>query len=61
MTRTFPLSEEERPGVILGYVLLPNGDSAGTNFTFGGSDNQYIYMEGAVSGTIWRFKAPYPA
>ena len=23
-------------------------------------DNQYIYMEGAVSGTIWRFKAPYP-
>ena len=45
----------------LRYPLpLPNGDAAGTNFAFGGPDNQYIYMEGAVSGTIWRFKAPYP-
>ena len=52
--------EYDPRGVILGYVPLPNGDSAGTNFAFGGPDNQYIYMEGAVSGTIWRFKAPYP-
>jgi gluconolactonase len=52
--------EYDPRGVILGYVPLPNGDAAGTNFAFGGPDNQYIYMEGAVSGTIWRFKAPYP-
>lgn len=47
-------------GVILGYVPLPNGDPSATNFAFGGPDNQYIYMEGAVSGTVYRFKAPYP-
>ncbi len=39
---------------------IPNGDAATTNFAFGGPDNQYIYFEGAISGTFWRFKAPYP-
>jgi sugar lactone lactonase YvrE len=47
-------------GVILGFVPIPNGDTATTNFAFGGQDNQYIYFEGATSGTFWRFKAPYP-
>jgi gluconolactonase len=55
-----PIIEYDPRGVILGYVPLPNGDAAGTNFAFGGPDNQCIYMEGAVSGTIWRFRAPYP-
>ena len=45
---------------ILGFVPVPNGDLATTNFAFGGPDNQYIYLEGANSGTFWRFKAPYP-
>jgi gluconolactonase len=49
----------DRRGVILGFVPTPNGDTA-TNFAFGGPDNQYIYLEGATSGTFWRFKAPYP-
>ena len=39
---------------------IPNGDLATTNFAFGGPNNQYIYMEGVVSGTFWRFKTPYP-
>ena len=52
--------EYDSRGVILGYVPLPNGDAAGTNFAFGSPDNRYIYMEGAVSGTTWRFKARYP-
>jgi gluconolactonase len=30
--------EYDPRGVILGYVPLPNGDSAGTNFAFGGPD-----------------------
>jgi len=47
-------------GLILGFVPIPNGDNATTNFAFGGPDNQYIYLEGATSGTFWRFKAPYP-
>jgi gluconolactonase len=47
-------------GLILGFVPIPNGDAATTNFAFGGPDNQYIYFEGANSGTFWRFKAPYP-
>ena len=47
-------------GLILGFVPVPNGDLATTNFAFGGPDNQYIYLEGANSGTFWRFKAPYP-
>jgi gluconolactonase len=41
-------------------VPLPNGDPSATNFAFGGENNQYIYMEGAVSGTIYKFKTPYP-
>ncbi len=52
--------EYDPRGVILGYVPLPNGDASATNFAFGGPNNQYIYMEGAVSGTVYRFKAPYP-
>ena len=47
-------------GMIIGFVPIPNGDTATTNFAFGGPDNQYIYFEGATSGTFWRFKAPYP-
>jgi hypothetical protein len=47
-------------GLILGFAPIPNGDAATTNFAFGGPDNQYIYFEGAISGTFWRFKAPYP-
>jgi gluconolactonase len=47
-------------GLILGFVPIPNGDAATTNFAFGGPDDQYIYFEGANSGTFWRFKAPYP-
>jgi gluconolactonase len=50
----------DRRGIILGFVPIPNGDTATTNFAFGGQDNQYIYLEGATSGTFWRFKAPYP-
>ncbi len=46
-------------GLILGFVPIPNGDTATTNFAFGGPDNQVIYLEGATSGTFWRFKAPY--
>src|SRR5262249_25828634 len=34
--------------------------SATTSFAFGGPDNQYIYFKGAISGTFWKFKAPYP-
>jgi len=41
-------------------VPIPNNDAATTNFAFGGPDNQSIYLEGAISGTFWRFKAPYP-
>jgi gluconolactonase len=52
--------EYDPRGIILGYVPLPNGDPSATNFAFGGQDNQYIYMEGAVSGTVYRFKAPHP-
>jgi len=52
--------EYDPRGIIIGYVPLPNGDASATNFAFGGPDNQYIYMEGAVSGTIYRFKAPHP-
>ncbi|HET7880689.1 MAG TPA: SMP-30/gluconolactonase/LRE family protein [Acetobacteraceae bacterium] len=54
------IAEIDPRGVILGFVPIPNGDAATTNFVFGGPDNQYIYFEGAISGTFWRFKAPYP-
>jgi gluconolactonase len=47
-------------GLIVGFVPIPNGDAATTNFAFGGPDNQVLYFEGATSGTFWRFKAPYP-
>jgi gluconolactonase len=53
--------EIDSHGVILGFVPISNGDPAITNFVFGGPDNQYIYFEGANSGTFWRFKAPYPS
>ena len=45
-------------GIILGFVPIPNSDLATTNFAFDGPDNQYIYFEGAISGTFWKFKAP---
>ncbi len=47
-------------GIILGFVPIPNGDVQTTNFAFGGPDNRWIYFEGAVSGRIYRFQAPYP-
>ena len=47
-------------GLILGFVPIPNGDPATTNFAFGGPNNQYVYFEGSTTGTFWRFKAPYP-
>jgi gluconolactonase len=52
--------EYDPKGVILGFVPIPNGDVQTTNFAFGGPNNQYIYFEGAVSGTVYRFRAPYP-
>lgn len=47
-------------GIVSGFVPIPNGDLATTNFAFGGQDNRDIVFEGATSGTFWRFKAPYP-
>jgi gluconolactonase len=47
-------------GIILGFVPIPNGDLATTNFAFGGADNRDIFFEGAVTGTFWKFKAPFP-
>jgi gluconolactonase len=52
--------EVDPRGIIVGFVPIPNGDLATTNFSFGGPDNRDIVFEGAVSGTFWRFKAPYP-
>jgi gluconolactonase len=52
--------EIDPKGLILGFVPIPNGDTQTTNFAFGGPKNQYIYFEGAVSGRVYRFKAPYP-
>jgi sugar lactone lactonase YvrE len=54
------IMEIDPRGLIDGFVPIPNGDLSTTNFAFGGPDNQYIYFEGAISGTFWRFKAPYP-
>lgn len=52
--------EVDPKGLILGFVPIPNGDVQTTNFAFGGPNNQFIYMEGAVTGRVYRFKAPYP-
>ncbi len=52
--------EVDPRGLILGFVPLPNGDEAATNFAFGGPNNQYIYFEAAVTGRVYRFRAPYP-
>ena len=52
--------EYDPKGLILGFVPIPNGDVQTTNFAFGGANNQYIYFEGAVSGTVYRFHTPYP-
>jgi len=60
MARLGGIIEIDPRGIILGFVPIPNGDTATTNFAFGGPDNQSIYFEGATSGTFWRFKAPYP-
>ena len=54
------IMEADPHGVILGFVPIPNGDHCNTNFAFGGPGNQDIYMEGACTGTVYRFKAPYP-
>jgi hypothetical protein len=37
-----------------------HGDAATTNVAVGGSDSQFIYLDGATSGTLRRFKAPFP-
>ena len=60
MARLGGIVEIDPRGIIIGFVPIPDGDLATTNFAFGGPDNQYIYFEGATSGTFWRFKAPYP-
>ena len=60
MARLGGIVEIDPRGIIVGFVPIPNGDVLTTNFAFGGPDNQTIYMEGAISGTFWRFKAPYP-
>ena len=52
--------EIDPKGLILGFVPIPNGDVNTTNFAFGGPDNRYIYFEGAATGRIYRFQAPYP-
>lgn len=52
--------EADPKGVIQGFVPLPNGDTCSTNFAFGGQDNRDIYFEGACSGTVYKFTAPYP-
>ena len=54
------ITEYHPRGFLIGFVPLPNGDSSATNFAFGGENNQYTYMERAVSGTTYKFKAPYP-
>lgn len=33
-------------GLILGFVPIPNGDLATTNFAFGGDNNQYTTWRG---------------
>jgi gluconolactonase len=60
LPRVGGIAEIDPRGLIIGFVPIPNGDLATTNFAFGGPNNQDIYFEGAVSGTFWRFKAPYP-
>ena len=54
------LSKSTRAASFSVLCRYPNNDAATTNFAFGGPDNQSIYLEGATSGTFWRFKAPYP-
>jgi gluconolactonase len=54
------IAEVNPRGLIVGFVPIPNGDPATTNFAFGGENNQQLYFEGASTGTFWRFKAPYP-
>jgi gluconolactonase len=48
-------------GIIVGFVPVPNGDLATTNFAFGGSGNRGIFLKGAISGTFWRSKRRFPA
>jgi gluconolactonase len=60
LPRVGGIAEIDPRGLIIGFVPIPNGDLATTNFAFGGADNKTIYFEGALSGTFWRFKAPYP-
>jgi crotonobetainyl-CoA:carnitine CoA-transferase CaiB-like acyl-CoA transferase len=44
----------------LAFDMIAQACGGTTNFAFGDPDNQSIYLEGATSGTFWRFKAPYP-
>ena len=60
MARLGGILQIDPRGIILGFVPVPNGDLLTTNFAFGGPDNQYIYLEGATSGTFWRLQAPSP-
>ena len=43
-----------------GLPLLPAGVGPVEKFAVGDPDKQSIYLEGATSGTFWRFKTPYP-
>jgi gluconolactonase len=54
------ITEIDPRGLIIGFLPVPNGDLATTNFAFTGSDNRDIILMGANTGTFWRFKAPYP-
>ena len=48
MFRLGGITEIDPPGIILGFVPIPNGDITTTNVAFGGPDNQYIYMDGRL-------------
>ena len=52
-------------GIILGFVPVPNGDLATTNFAFGGPDNRDIFLDGgdqrhllALQGAVSRADRP---
>ena len=60
LPRVGGIVEIDPRGLIVGFVPIPSNDLFTTNFAFGGEGNQYIYMEGANSGTFWKCKAPNP-
>jgi hypothetical protein len=62
MLCTADAAKAQAPGPVQPWELPPLPAVVGPleNFAFGGPDNQSIYLEGATSGTFWRFKPPYP-